>query len=190
MGKSDYAHYVYTLDGECASDLSCRAVAVGALLKTADNKLALGKMAKYTSFPDIIQCPGGCIEYKDSHLGILDPLKTLRREVMEETGADIGGMEIAKPYIVVRKDLSYIGLCYAIQLTETSQQLHSTFLRLVQMGRSELSDIIYIENDRNSVRKFCSSGDYCKVDYLEDLLLSDCGIKMCNEFTLLIQEKA
>lgn len=189
LGKSDYAHYVYTLDGKCENDLSCRAVAVGALIKTSDNKLALGKMANHTSFPNVIQCPGGCIEFEDSHLGIIDPLRTLRRELLEEIGIDIDGIEVAKPYIIVRKNLSYIGLCYVIQLTETSQQLYDTFLRLTQKGKSELSDIIYIENDRNSVRKFCSSTDYCKVDYLEDLLLSDCGINVCNEFTLLLREE-
>lgn len=187
--KSDYAHYVYTLDGKCEHDLSCRAIAVGALIKTSDNKLALGKMANHTSFPNVIQCPGGCIEFADSHLGIINPLRTLRRELLEEIGIDIDGIEVARPYIIVRKNLSYIGLCYDFQLTITSQQLYDIFLRLTEKGKSELSDIIYIENNSNSIRNFCSSTDYRMVDYLKDLLLSDCGISVCKEFTLLLQEE-
>lgn len=189
MRKSDYAHYVYTLDGKCEQDLSCRTIAVGALIKTSDNKLALGKMANHTSFPNVIQCPGGCVDFADSHLGIINPLRTLRRELLEEIGIDIVGIEVARPYIIVRKNLSYIGLCYDIQLTITSQQLHDIFLRLTEKGKSELSDIIYIENNRHNIRNFCSSTNYCRVDYLKDLLLSDCGISVCKEFTLLLQEE-
>ena len=81
--KSDYAHYLYGERIGLPTKYSCRNLSAGCLLETSDGCFVVGELDKLTSYPGMLQLPGGNIDNK---------------EVKEEINIDMNNQNQVKEY--------------------------------------------------------------------------------------------
>ena len=188
MYRSSYAHYLHSKSKDFIGDHICRSIAVSALLLTADNFYCLGMMSEHTSYPNVIQCPGGAIDKVDIKGNVFDTWATVYREVQEEIGLDLEDRILnstkESKYLITRKNLSYIGIGYVIELSINKNQLENIFLLHNEnsKGINELQKLLFVRKDKESVLNFIEEKNIRKIDYLENLLLVDIGQEKCNKW--------
>lgn len=96
--KSKYSHYIYQERVGLPKEYECRNISAGALLETSDGYFVLGELDINTSYPTVLQVPGGNIDKKDIDNGKIDCLKTIIRETKEEVNIDLNDREMVKSY--------------------------------------------------------------------------------------------
>ena len=98
--KSKYSHYLYQERVGLPKDYECRNISAGSLLETKDGYFALCELDDNTSFPRVLQVPGGNIDKKDIENDEINYLKTIIRETIEEVNIDLNDKQIVKEYRV------------------------------------------------------------------------------------------
>ncbi|WP_391204461.1 NUDIX hydrolase [Psychrobacillus sp. L4] len=188
MCRSSYSHFLHSKSTGFIGDHVCRSVAVSALLITKDNFYCLGIMAEHTSYPNVIQCPGGAIDPIDIRDNIFNTWESVKREVKEEIGLSLEDNIVnnasQNKYIITRKNLSYIGICFVIELSLTSKELDEIFIvhQKNSKGTNELQKLIYVKRETESLVKFINNENLIKIDYLNNLLLVDIGKEKCEKW--------
>lgn len=87
--KSDFAHYLYDERIGLPLEYSCINISAGCLLETSDGYYVIGELDEKMSYPHVLQISGGNVDKKDIENGIVDIVKTISREVMEEINIDL-----------------------------------------------------------------------------------------------------
>lgn len=87
--KSDFAHYLYDERIGLPIEYSCINISAGCLLETIDGYYLIGELDEKMSYPHVLQISGGNVDKKDIKNGIVDIMKTISREVMEEVNIDL-----------------------------------------------------------------------------------------------------
>lgn len=96
--KSTYAHYLYQERVGLPKEYECRNISAGSLLETSDGYFVLCELDDNTSFPRVLQIPGGNIDKKDIENNEINCLKTIIRETKEEVNIDLDDTNIVKEY--------------------------------------------------------------------------------------------
>lgn len=87
--KTDYAHYLYEERKGLPLEYSCVNISAGCLLETIDECYVIGELDEKMSYPHMLQVSGGNVDKMDMENGIVDIMKTISREVMEEINIDL-----------------------------------------------------------------------------------------------------
>lgn len=172
LNISDYAHYLYTEENRNEIDI-CRSIASIALLKTIDDYYVIGEMSKYTNYSGLYQCPAGSVDIEDcdnSKKNVIDPLKTILREVKEEVGIDVKKEKSECKYFIVRENSSFLGLIYEIKTNLTREKIENLFL---QNDNKEFKRIIFIKNNKKDIKEFIYKNSTKLVDYLDKIILNE-----------------
>ena len=96
--KSKYSHYLYQERIGLPKEYECRNISAGSLLETSDGYFILCELDSNTSYPTVLQIPGGNIDKKDINNGEIDCLKTIIRETKEEVNIDLNDKSFVKEY--------------------------------------------------------------------------------------------
>ena len=70
-------------------EFACVNISAGCLLETIDGHYVIGELDEKMSYPHMLQISGGNVDKKDMENGIVDIMKTISREVMEEINIDL-----------------------------------------------------------------------------------------------------
>lgn len=175
LDETDYAHYLYTDEHDDIDEL-CKIIFVSVIIYSGDNKLILGRMSKDTASPGRVQCVGGNIDETSLVDSKFDITKTILQEIQEEIGILLDEKDIKLSYTKVDKDNKYTAMIFETFLEEDSENINKKF-RNYQRGLqktnmfSELSELVYVDSNIESVNLFCEKeADYI-VDYLPKLLI-------------------
>ena len=98
--KSTYAHYLYGERIGLPKEYECRNISAGVLLETKDGYFTICELDDNTSYPGVLQVPGGNIDKKDIFEYEINYLKTIIRETIEEINIDLNDKKIVKAYKV------------------------------------------------------------------------------------------
>ena len=60
--KSKYSHYLYQERVGLPKEYECRNISAGSLMETSDGYFVLGELDKNTSYPTVLQVPGGNVD--------------------------------------------------------------------------------------------------------------------------------
>ena len=101
--KSDYAHYLYEEKVGCEKKYQCRNLSGGCLIETIDGYYIIGELDNSTSYPNMLQVPGGNIYKTDIINGKIDIIKTIIRETKEELNIDLNDEKI-----ILNNKVSYL----------------------------------------------------------------------------------
>jgi hypothetical protein len=113
-----------------------------AVLQTADGACLVGEMAPSTLNGGMLYFPCGTPEPADiDGGGMLDFDANLGRELLEETGIDIGELNAEPGWTMVR-DRHYVGVLKRLTARESADELRSRIMRhIAREERPELIDI-------------------------------------------------
>lgn len=87
--NSDYAHYLYEERMGLPREFACVNISAGCLVETSDEYYLIGELDNKMSYPYMLQVPGGNVDKKDIENGLVNIMKTILREVMEEINIDL-----------------------------------------------------------------------------------------------------
>lgn len=96
--KSTYSHYLYQERVGLSKEYECRNISAGSLLETSDDYFVVCELDMNTSYPTVLQMPGGNVDKKDIDNDKVDCLKTIIREVKEEVNIDLNDKKNVKEY--------------------------------------------------------------------------------------------
>jgi 8-oxo-dGTP pyrophosphatase MutT (NUDIX family) len=168
---SDYAHYVYTIDG---GDGACRVLYTAALLRTRDGMYLIGEMAPHTVTPGRLQCAGGGLDLADFRDGIADLASSIRSEIHEETGITRGQIERLKPaYVKSGGEHGFFAVIFSVDLTLAQAEAIEQFERQDGITAPEFSAVVAVPAQSQAVRRFLADDPRPRVDYLAPLLMFD-----------------
>ncbi len=91
--KTDYAHYLYEERNGLPKKFSCVNISAGSLIETSDEYYLIGELDEKMSYPHMLQVSGGNVDKKDVKNGIVNIMKTISREVMEEVNINLNNPE-------------------------------------------------------------------------------------------------
>lgn len=189
VNKTNYAHYLYSKKKDFECDHVCCSIAANVLPVTTDNYYVLGVMANWTVLPNKIKFVGGSMSEHDFIENRLEPLKCVKREMMEEIGIDLDDIEYVKSYepiyFVTRKNLSFINVLYLARLNLSSSQIKDRFEKyktyLIDNDMEvELDSILLVKNDIESNREFINANRNNLIEYMESLFNVIYGIQEAN----------
>ena len=101
--KSNYAHYLYGERIGCEKEYECRNLSGGCLMETSDGYYIIGELDETTSYPNVLQLPGGNIDKSDIINDKIDIVKTIIRETKEELNINLN-----ENNIVLYNELCYL----------------------------------------------------------------------------------
>lgn len=128
--RSDYAHYLYDERIGLPQEYRCKNLSAGCILKTLDNYLIVGELDNSTSYPTMMQIPGGNIDKSDINGNVVDIIKTINRETLEEVNIDLENKELVSNYKV-----SYI---YEPETKEEAQGMQIIAIANLNMKKAEM----------------------------------------------------
>ena len=113
-----------------------------AALQAADGAYLVGEMASDTAAAGLIYFPCGTPEPDDIGAGgVFDLTGNLRRELLEETGIDLGELAVAPEWNLVR-DRGFIGLLKRVTARQNADELRRRIMNnLSRQARPEFSAI-------------------------------------------------
>lgn len=181
LGLSDYAHYLYTIYTNPKKE-GCRVLFTAALIETKDHDYVLGEMAKNTSSPSRIQCPGGGLSRLNLDGNVFNLERNINMECEEEIGISIYSNLVKNFHPLYLKSggkHNSLAVIWKVNLNITSKELLDHFSQhhqqLIKKGESpELHSLVFIANDECKIDQFIKNDTRPKVDYLEALLKIDC----------------
>ena len=101
--KSDYAHYLYEERIGCDKEYQCRNLSGGCLIETIEGYYIIGELDDSTSYPNILQIPGGNIDKTDIINEKIDIEKTIIRETKEEVNINLNDKNM-----MISNDINYL----------------------------------------------------------------------------------
>lgn len=171
---TDYAHFLYSHRYWSADHPAyVRVVFAAACLISRDGSLLVAEMGAKTARPGWIQAVGGSAEPSDVSEGLFDPIRSVRHEVAEETGLDLGDPEVAQSIHVAgyTEDLrdGSIAVAVKIRLALTHAEVRQRFMARPVGPDPELSDLLVLPLGREGTVALKSLGRPT-VRYLHALL--------------------
>jgi 8-oxo-dGTP pyrophosphatase MutT (NUDIX family) len=169
-----YAHNVYCNSHPCPPEFHCRSLFVTNLVRTADDKILLGKMGAYTSRPHRLQFPGGSVDPSDLDGKTINLSRGARRELKEKVGIDLDKLSVCsahKPKYV--KWNGNFGVIFEARLTLDAREVEAIFeehvRRLQESGQQpELEQIFLIPLD--GLSRLLTQDNSKIVPFVEQLL--------------------
>jgi 8-oxo-dGTP pyrophosphatase MutT (NUDIX family) len=142
--ETDYASFLAWRDWGCA-DPGVFNIFAAAALRTADDAYLIGRMAPSTSIAGLWIFPCGTPDRKDvSATATLDLPASVRRELFEETGLELGAFKAERGWTMVR-DGGYIGLMKRLVADESAEALRVRVMdHLANDAQPEFSDIGFV----------------------------------------------
>jgi 8-oxo-dGTP pyrophosphatase MutT (NUDIX family) len=138
--ETDYANFLAWRDWGCP-DAGVFNVFAAAALQAADGAYLVGRMAPSTSIAGQWLFPCGTPDPKDVSAGMLDLAGSARRELFEETGLDIGTMQVQPGWTSVR-DSGFVALIRRVTASESAEDLRARIMRhLANEAQPEFSEI-------------------------------------------------
>jgi 8-oxo-dGTP pyrophosphatase MutT (NUDIX family) len=139
--ETDYASFLAWRDWDFA-DAGVFNIFASAALRTADGAYLLGEMAPHTASAGSVYFPCGTPEPEDiSADGALDLAGSLSRELLEETGLDIGTLT-AEPGWTVVHDRGFMALIKRLTARQNAQELRAQIMRhLASEAQPEFCDM-------------------------------------------------
>ncbi len=139
--QADYASFCAWRDWGFP-DTAVYNVFAAAALRSADGAFLVGEMASSTANAGLITFPCGTPEPADlDSAGGLDLVANLGRELLEETGIDIGELQAGLGWIMVR-DRGYLALLKQVTSQSSADDLRARIMRhLAREQRPEFVDI-------------------------------------------------
>ncbi len=139
--ETDYASFLAWRDWDFP-DRGVFNVFAAAALQSADGAYLLGEMAAHTTSAGQIYFPCGTPDDEDVGAdGTLDLDGSLRRELLEETGIDIGALTAEPGWNLVR-DRGFVGLMKRLTARQNAEELRENIMRhLAGEKQPELADI-------------------------------------------------
>ncbi|MDR1001468.1 MAG: hypothetical protein LBL96_11840 [Clostridiales bacterium] len=193
-GLTDYAHFLHTVKNRFNGERICRSVAVYALLKTSDGYYILSRQSAHTSFPGAIQCVAGAVAYEDIEFttGSLEPRRSMRREIAEEIGLNIGENELHPKYIISRNAFCHIAFCYIITLPMDRKTVLTHFAGFVEDLRRaekecEVAELLSVRCNLPDIARFFEDNNNTK-DYLKDLMYMELGHQKPQKVDILMED--
>ncbi len=179
---TDYAHYLYTIDGHFHVRGACRVVYTASLVVTSDRRYVFGQMAAHTSTPGRLQGVGGSLDLTDLRGDAIDPTVNILRELFEELGLDTSDRsivcEVRPRYLKSGGENRFFGVVFRVELGISSDQLRSAYEQHVARLQADGTDpefdrLVVIDTTREGVDRFLRTDHRPKVDYLRDVLTLD-----------------
>ncbi len=142
--ETDYASFLAWRDWGCC-DGGVFNIFSAAALRSADGAYLVGRMAPSTSIAGQWLFPCGTPEPKDiDAAGMLDLGGSAGRELVEETGLDIGTFKVAPGWTLVR-DGGFIALMKSLVASENAETLQARIVaHLANEAQPEFSDIRFL----------------------------------------------
>ncbi len=139
--ETDYASFCAWRDWKFPDPNICNFFVVPALC-AADGAYLVGEMAPDTSAAGLLYFPCGTPEPDDIGAGgVFDLSSNLRRELLEETGLDVGELESEVGWTLVR-DRRYVALLKRLTARQNAEELRARIMRHIGgEERPELVDI-------------------------------------------------
>ena len=138
--ETDYASFLAWRDWGFP-DAGVFNVFAAAALQAADGAYLVGRMASFTSAAGQWLFPCGTPDPEDINAGMLDLAGSARRELFEETGLDIGTMQVEAGWILVR-DSGFVALIERVTASESAEDLRTRIVRyLAGEAQPEFSEI-------------------------------------------------
>lgn len=139
--ETDYASFLAWCDWGFP-DAGVFNVFAAAALRAADGAYLVGEMAPSTAAAGQIYLPSGTPDREDVGAeGALDLAGSVGRELLEETGLDIGALAAEPGWTLVR-DNGFVALMKRLTACQTAAELRSRIMRyLASEAQPEFSDI-------------------------------------------------
>ena len=139
--ETDYASFLAWRDWDFA-DPGVFNMFAAAALRTADGAYLVGEMGPHTAGAGMVYFPCGTPEPHDIAVdGTFDAAGSLSRELLEETGLDIGAVDAEPGWIVVR-DRGFFALMKRVTAPESAEALREKITRyLARESQPELCGI-------------------------------------------------
>src|SRR6516164_9158325 len=138
--ETDYANFLAWREWGCPDAGVCNVFAAAAL-QAADGGFLVGRMAPFTSIAGQWLFPCGTPDPKDVSAGMLDLAGSARRELFEETGLDIGALQVGAGRTLVR-DNGFVALLKRVTANESAEDLRARIARyLAGEAQPEFSEI-------------------------------------------------
>ncbi len=171
---TDYAHFLYSHRHWPAEHPGyVRVLFAAACLITRDGYLLAAEMGEKTVRPGWIQAVGGSAEPSDVSDGLFDPIRSVRREVAEETGLDLADPGVAQSVHVAgyTEDLrdGSMAVAVKVQLALTQSEARQRFASRPVGQDPELSDLLALPLGPEGASALKSLGQPT-VRYLDALL--------------------
>ena len=163
--KSDYAHYLYDERIGLSQEYRCKNLSAGCILKTSDNYFIVGELDDLTSYPTMMQIPGGGIDKNDINGNVVHIIKTINRETLEEVNINLEENELVSDY-----KISYI---YVPDNENEGQGMQIIAIANLNMTKEEMENY-YQEyykylNDNNLEKEFKTIHFINSVEQLEKM---------------------
>ncbi|UAC48059.1 hypothetical protein K6959_15970 [Bacillus aquiflavi] len=178
VAKSDYKHYLYTINNKNC-EYPCKVIYACAAVITKDRHLVIGRMNTQTSTPGRLQFPGGGIDETDLKGTILDLQGNMNKEIKEEIGINIHSPSVRS---FSPKFLKHGGahdfwvIIFEMLIEYTVGELKTSFSnhnkRLTKLGiQPEFAEILFVPLHIDKIEPFIKHEQSPKVDYLLPILL-------------------
>jgi 8-oxo-dGTP pyrophosphatase MutT (NUDIX family) len=170
LSHSDYAHFLWSLNGNRDHPDHAQVVYACTVLKTSDACFVLGEMNAHTCTPGRLQLAGGGLDMEDFTDGVLDSSRCAARELEEEIGIALTEAPTLR-YIKEGGEDGFVGLIHRCTTPLTAQAVSDRFRHHVAaMPQPELKNLVIVPATPEAVRSFIASEKRPKVDYLDKLL--------------------
>lgn len=162
--KSDYAHFLFSRSTGRAEG-SVGSLFVSVALPTGHAEIVVGRMAFTTSFPGILQLPGGGVEVPSAtSLNLATVLENASRELHEEVGVSVPPNSFSVVGLIVRSQPLDVGVLVTTAAMDKKAILESFEMLRARMGdTAELTELVFASAEAPLV-----GGD--KADYLDTVL--------------------
>ncbi|MEH7389760.1 NUDIX hydrolase [Bacillus sp. JJ1474] len=178
VAKTDYKHYLYTLNHEDCEE-PCKVIYTCAAVITSDKKMAIGRMNRTTSTPGRLQFTGGGLDESDLEDTTFNLEKNICKEIKEELGLDIHSPSTRSfiPKFMKRKGThDFWAIIYELSVEYTAEEVHARFLThnhdLIEMGQQpEFDDLLFVPIEKSAVEAFIQHESSPMVDYLAPILV-------------------
>ena len=123
---------------------------VGAIV-TADRKLVVGRMSSHTANPGKLYPPAGSFDASDLKRAAdgsttLDPVANITRELTEEIGLDIVGLDADPQFLLLPSSPGAYALIRILRSGATAQEHQTPLLRhIATHADQELDDLLFLD---------------------------------------------
>ncbi len=183
--KSDYAHYLYEERMGLPREFACVNISAGCLLETSDEYYLLGELDEKMSYPHMLQVPGGNVDKKDMENGIVNIMKTISREVMEEINIDlnnnfqVSNLSLKYIYNSEKEEQPKVQIFAKARLKMSSNEIneyYNTYYNYLNKNNLELEFGKIHLIKKNIAVETLQKMENPKRDYLIPLVKADCNV--------------
>jgi len=141
--ETDFASFMAWRDWDFP-DRSVFNVFAMAAVRTSDGGYLIGEMADHTASAGQLYFPCGTPDPQDVAAGMLDLDGSVGRELLEETGIEIGTLVVRPGWTLIR-DRNFIALIKQVTAAENAQELRARVVSHLASGaQPEFSDIRFV----------------------------------------------